>query len=112
MRHIAASFLVGGRFDGVERVIRWLTLNPTYDGIEVWDQEVSDLGEDFPDFYELADIEAEPVAIFSEPTLALEFAQSRLGALPTRWVNEGLSESEFKDFISAGRPAQWPSIGA
>jgi hypothetical protein len=121
MRHIPSTFLIstlrrgavieqfmGGRVDGSQRVIRWIRLSPNVQEIEVWDQEVSDFGGELWDSYALSDEDQEAVAVFSDPAEAIEFAQSVLGALPERWVNEGIGESEFLDYVALNRPVRWP----
>ena len=125
MRHIAATFLesslrrgatleqfMGGADHDGERIVRWIELRPSQAGVEVWDCKAPDLGEECIDFYALMDIELEPVAIVPDATHALEYAQSALGANPSRWVNQGVSQDEFLDFLRAGRPAQWARADA
>jgi hypothetical protein len=126
MRHVLPTFqastlgrgkeleqFMGGRGDNPDRTIRWIELRPKNGGVEVWDFEVPDLGDiDFTDVYEFGadDIEA-PVATLPNPIDALDFAHRKLGASPDRWVNVTVVGDEYRDYVLAGRPSQWPVAG-
>jgi hypothetical protein len=115
MRQVAVDFLestlrrggtleqfIGGANQDHESLIRWIELVPAKAGIEVWDFSVPYLGEQCLDHCPLVDVELEPVAIVADPMQALLFAQSELGAKPTRWVSQGLSPDAFL-LLLAGR---------
>jgi hypothetical protein len=126
MRYVSSTFqastldrgkeleqFMGGRLDGADRTIRWIELRPTACGVEVWDIEVPDLGGiDFTDVYEFGsdDIQS-PVATFASPREALDYAHSQLAASPNRWVNVTVVGDEYRDYVLAGRPSQWPAAG-
>ena len=125
MRHVAATFLestlrrgssleqfLGGSLDSGERTVRWLELRPTSFGIEIWDYVAPDLGFECLDIYALASVELEPLAVVPDVGQALAFAQAKLGASPAHWVNQGVSQEEFLDFLQAGRPVQWSRADA
>jgi hypothetical protein len=55
------------------------------------------------------------VARLNGPVLALDVAEQLLGACRNRWVNVGVVETEYAEYLRAGRPAfvsedgfQWP----
>ena len=125
MRHLSLAFLestlrrgvpieqfMGGVQREGERLVRWVELRPRGDSIEVWDYEAPDLGEDCLDFYALANVEQEPLAVVSTAAGALELAQSQLGTNNVCWVNQGGSQHEFIDFLRAGRPSPWHPVVA
>ena len=98
-----------------EAAIRFVELRPAGSRVEVWLHHAADIGDeehcDFAPFIFNEDEEGNevaPVAVLPSPGAALELAQSDLGACPDRWTNQGMSESEYLDFIRAGRPALWP----
>ena len=39
---------------------------------------------------------------------ALAYAHTQFGAKPDRWVNQFVIQSEYEDYIRAGRPLTWP----
>ncbi len=125
MRHIAVTFLeatlrrrvsleqfMGGSLHEAERSVSWLELRPVAAGIEVWNHVAPDLGENHADLYYLLPVEIEPLAVAPDAAQALAIAHSTLGASPLRWVNQGVVQDEFLDFLQAGRPTQWPAAGA
>lgn len=122
MRHVSAEFLestlrrgksleqfLGGGVELDTRVIRWLELRPTNDGIEVWDFSAPDFGDRHSDLYEFtADDAGILVITLPSTTEAIAHARDALGARDDRWVNQFVVQDEFLDFIAAGRPATWP----
>jgi hypothetical protein len=125
MRHIAPTFLestlergasleqfMGGSLNDGERSVRWIELRPSNTGVELWEYVVPDLGAECLDLYALAPVELEPLAVALDAGQALALAQSKLGASPLHWVNQGVSQDEFFDFLQAERPAPWPRAGA
>lgn len=103
---------MGGALDAGEKFVRWIELRPTNAGIQVWNYVVPDLGDECLDLYAQASVELEPLAIAPDATRALALAHLELGADPDRWVNQGVSQDEFLDFLRAERPIQWPPAGA
>ncbi|MGW4566480.1 hypothetical protein ACWEN3_30150 [Streptomyces sp. NPDC004561] len=76
-----------------------------------------DLGE-FPALYADADEEdfGVLVATAEDPSTALAAAEEATGAVRERWVNAGVVQDEYGDFVRAGRPSgrspdghPWPS---
>ena len=92
--------------------IRHVELRPSDGEIEVWIFDVEDVGsEDYLDLYAFPYLDPDqdvPVAIFPNADAALEYASASLTADPSRWVNLGVAQSEYLDFIQAGRPPTWP----
>ena len=93
--------------------IRYLELRPSDGLIEVWAYDVEDIGDqehldlhDFP--YLEPDGPDGPVAAFPDPQAAVSYASASLAASPARWVNVGVAQSEYLDYIRAGRPFRWP----
>jgi hypothetical protein len=98
-----------------EAAIRVVELRPAGGVVEVWLHHAADIGDeehcDFVPFIFTEDEEGSdvcPVAVLPTPKMALVFAHSELDASPDRWTNQGMSDSEYRDFIRAGRPALWP----
>jgi len=127
MRYVAAAFIestfhrgksleqfLGGKIVDGDRRIRWAELRPTKSKhIEVWLYEVPDPGNALMDIYVLgSDLEAPdaPVATCETSADALKLAHALLGAAFDRWVNQGVTQSEFEDFVAAGRPDHWPPL--
>ncbi|WP_369941256.1 hypothetical protein [Xanthomonas medicagonis] len=52
-----------------------------------------------------------PAATFADPQDALAYARAALAADPGRWVNEGVAQSDYLDYLRAGRPGKWPHAG-
>ncbi|MER5908747.1 hypothetical protein ABT150_53860 [Streptomyces mirabilis] len=46
------------------------------------------------------------VTTTDDPLTALAEAAGRAGAVSGRWVNTGLAQDEYIDFVRAGRPAR------
>nr|CAS02424.1 putative integron gene cassette protein [uncultured bacterium]CAS02778.1 putative integron gene cassette protein [uncultured bacterium] len=125
MRHIAATFLettlrrgasleqfMGGSLHEAERSVSWLELRPVSAGIELWSHVAPDPGDNHADIYDLLPVELEPLVVAPDAAQALAIAHSTLGASPLRWVNQGVVQDEFLDFLQAGRPTQWLAAGA
>lgn len=95
--------------------LRYLELRPSDGIIEVWVYDVEDVGsEDYLDLYDFPWLEPEgpdgPMGSFEEPQAAIAHASAQLAADPARWVNAGVAQSEYLDYIRAGRPVGWPVI--
>jgi hypothetical protein len=93
--------------------VRHVELRPSGADIELWIYDVEDIGsEDYSDLYGFPYLEQDgshsPVATFRDSFAAIEHARQELSASPSRWVNLGVAESEYLDYIRAGRPSGWP----
>lgn len=126
MRYVSLSFLestlrrgkpleqfLGGLLRDSERFIRWVELRPAKGRIEIWSFVAPDYGDEGRlDFYEFVGDEDEVLEQSVEsPAEAFAFATAKLGALSDRWVNQFVSQDEYLDFIRAGRPSSWPTVG-
>lgn len=105
-----------GRSGEDSACIRHVVLRPCAGAIQIWVYDVEDIGsEEYLDLYDFPYLEPDgpeaPVATCADPQDALAHAQAALGADPGRWVNEGLAQSEYLDYIRAGRPRKWPHAG-
>jgi hypothetical protein len=93
--------------------IRHIEICPAGEQVELWVYDVEDVGsEEDSDLYDFPYLEPDgptaPVATFADTQSAVDFASATLGASPARWVNSGVAESEYLDYIRAGRPPEWP----
>ena len=123
MRHlctgdIAAALVRGnsvesscGRSPLVSPYVRYIELRPAFGNFEVWLFDIEDLGsEEQLDLYEFprADPESESLVVCESVEEALAFASSQCAASSVHWVKSGVIQSEYHDFIRAGRPSAWP----
>jgi hypothetical protein len=101
-----------GRADSHD-TIRWLELRPKSDAIEIWEFVAPDAGDQgHLDIYSFIGADdGKLIATLSAPSEALEYAQKHLGARVERWVNQFVSQEEYRAFIEAGRPVGWPAVG-
>lgn len=121
MRHLTRSFAVGALRRGQQieqflggfehdgrQALRWVALGPGREGITIYLSEVEDVGtatysaiDDFPPID--PDDETWGKVIGTKPTAeeVLDLAESELGALPGRWVNQGVVSSEYRDYKTA-----------
>ncbi len=102
-----------GRSPADSACIRYIEIRPAKQQLEIWVFDIEDVGsEEDSDLHEFPCFEPdgpiEPVATFADPQSAVALAAKTLGASPERWVNSGVAESEYLDYIRAGRPPQWP----
>jgi hypothetical protein len=128
MRYLLDAFAVGalrrgrsvGQFLGPtgssERPgVRWVEVRPASGRYEVFLHTAQDVGH--PGFMDLVefpplDLDDEEeefgrlVATADDPQTALAEAAGRAGAVSGRWVNTGLAQDEYIDFVRAGRPAR------
>lgn len=93
--------------------IRHVELRPSEGKIEIWVHDVEDIGNDeYLDLYDFPCLNSNspkvPVATFSDPQVAIAYASTLLAADQDRWVNQGVVQSEYVDFIRAGKPSRWP----
>ena len=93
--------------------IRHVELRPSDGLIEIWVYDVEDIGsEEYLDLYDFPYLEPDgpdgPFATFPDPQAAVAYASASLTTDPARWVNLGVAQSEYLDYIQAGRPSRWP----
>ena len=93
--------------------VRHLELRPAKGQIELWLYDSEDLGdENYLDIYSFPSFTPEPpdapVAVFEDLSSALSFAGAHFSALSDHWVNQSVSQSDYLDFVRAGRPSTWP----
>ncbi|MFD8007571.1 hypothetical protein [Streptomyces mirabilis] len=127
MRYLTESFALGalrrgrpieqflGPAGSPERPgIRYTELRPAKIRYEIYLHTVEDVGhETFVDVVEFpplcTDDEEEEfgrlVATRDDPLVALAAAEDITGAARGRWVNAGLVQDEYHDYVVAGRPA-------
>jgi hypothetical protein len=94
--------------------IRWVEVAPTRSGYRVALHASADIGgEDFCDLVEFPPLDPEDedqefgqeIAITADALDALDVAESQAGAFRDRWVNQGIAQDEYLDFVRAGRPS-------
>ncbi|MFF3940940.1 hypothetical protein [Streptomyces phaeofaciens] len=141
MRYLTEAFIVGALKRGrpveqflgpvgtpVRRGVSYVEVRPTKTSYEVYVRTVEDIGhERFFDLVEFPPFDADEdeeefgrlAATAEDPSTALTAAEEATGAVRGRWVNEGMVQDEYGDFVRAGRPADqspdgqpWPSRGA
>jgi len=87
---------------------------------EVYVHAVADVGHEnfldldvFPPFDQGAEEEdfGQLLGTTEDPQDALLLAGERAGAVPGRWVNQGVVQDEYRDFVRAGRPSGMSSDG-
>jgi hypothetical protein len=129
MRYLAESFIVGALRRGscVEQFlgmvggssvpgVRWVEVVPRGEGFVIVLHEVQDIGSeqyvDLVEFPELPGRDGEErfgieVGVAGEASDALDLAETMTGAVRQRWVNAGVAQDEYRDFVRAGRPTQF-----
>jgi hypothetical protein len=101
------QFLGGGRRENAA-ILRCIEIRPTPDGFEVWLHEPEDLGNDqFLDLYESIDPTTLPMRVERTAEEAVAIAHTELGADMHNWVNLGVAQDDYRDFIAAGRLPGW-----
>jgi hypothetical protein len=91
--------------------VRWVEVVPVSAGYRVILYTVEDVGgEHFCDLGEFPPLSpgdeeyfGEEVATTVEAPDALAMAEERTGAVQGRWVNHGIAQDEYLDFVRAGR---------
>ncbi|MYS23410.1 hypothetical protein GTW78_25460 [Streptomyces sp. SID4948] len=100
----------GGEVPGV----RYVEVRPAGQNFEVILHIVEDVGHaTFMDLVEFPALNSEDdeeefgrvIATADDPPTALATAERRSGAVRERWVNEGIVQAEYADFVQAGRPS-------
>ncbi|MGA5198146.1 hypothetical protein [Streptomyces exfoliatus] len=133
MRYLVESFIVGTlrRGRSVEQFlgpigspdrpgVRYAEVRAARTSFEVYVHTVEDLGhetfldlDEFPPFDQ--DAEEEEFGRFlgsaEEPQGALVLAEECTGAVRGRWVNQGVVQDEYLDFVRAGRPSDMSPDG-
>ncbi|MFD7879701.1 hypothetical protein ACFV5G_37400 [Streptomyces sp. NPDC059766] len=126
MRYLVESFAVGALTRGrsVEQFlgsagdahasgVRWVEVVPTGSQFKVVLHTSADVGsENFCDLVEFPPLDPEneddefglEIATATGAHDALALAEHRTGAVRGRWVNQGMAQDEYRDFVLAGRP--------
>ncbi|GAB2628747.1 hypothetical protein GCM10027168_70590 [Streptomyces capparidis] len=95
--------------------MRYVEVRPVREGFEVLLHTVEDVGsESFLDLGEFPPFDPGDEAsefgrllgMSEDPLAALRLAEQHAGAVGGRWVNEGVVQDEYGDFVRAGRPAE------
>lgn len=106
---------LGHRIDHDSRFLQWLSISAERSGkylvtiLDVWDEGT----EDFMDIVEFAALDTDQPygrsEEFASAEEALVHATSVLNASPTAFVNSGMIEDEYRDFIK--REGYWTGPG-
>ncbi|MFE6977372.1 hypothetical protein [Streptomyces sp. NPDC057682] len=134
MRYLAESFILGAlrRSRSVEqflgpvgpperRGVRYVEVRAARTSYEVYVHAVEDVGHEgfvdldvFPPFDQDAEEEdfGQLLGTTEDPQDALTLAEERTGAVPGRWVNQGVVQDEYRDFVRAGRRSGMSPDGA
>ncbi|MER7182748.1 hypothetical protein ABT404_25290 [Streptomyces hyaluromycini] len=125
MRYLAESFALGALRRGrpVEQFlgpagspehpgIHYVEVRPAKTHYEIFLYTLEDVGhEGFADLVEFPPLDANDeefgrlVATRDDPLVALAAAEDVTGAVRGRWVNAGVVQDEYRDYVMAGRPA-------
>ncbi|MFF8650364.1 hypothetical protein ACF06D_19315 [Streptomyces griseoluteus] len=139
VRYLAESFILGalrrgrsveqflGPCGSAERPgVRCVAVRATKGPFEVYLHVVEDVGsESFLDLGEFPPFDPDDesgefgrlLGMAEDPLAALDVAEQRAGAERDRWINEGVVQDEYGDFVRAGRPTgvsadgrRWPAV--
>jgi hypothetical protein len=99
--------------------IRWVEIVPCGEGYRVVVHASRDVGgEHFRDLVEFPPLNdsdeedfGEEVAVTAGARDALDAAHAGAGAVIDRWVNQGIAQDEYLDYVRAGRPRTVPPEG-
>ncbi|MER7756894.1 hypothetical protein [Kitasatospora sp. NPDC097643] len=127
MRYLVESFAVSALTRGrsVEQFlgpagdahasgVRWVEVVPTCSQFKVVLHTSADVGsENFCDLVAFPPLDPESeddefgleIAMATDAHDALALAEHRTGAVRGRWVNQGMAQDEYRDFVLAGRRA-------
>ncbi|WP_256976173.1 hypothetical protein [Streptomyces sp. CS113] len=94
--------------------VRYAEVRAAKTSYEVYVHAVEDVGHEnfldldvFPPFDQDAEEEdfGQLLGTAEDPYDALVLAEERTGAVRGRWVNQGVVQDEYRDFVCAGRPS-------
>lgn len=127
VRYLAESFALGAlrRGRSIEQFlgpagspenpgIRYVEVVPGKTRYEIFLHTKEDVGHaTFADLVEFPPLDPDDeeeefgrlVAMRDDPLAALEAAEDATGAVRRKWVNAGLAQVEYHDYVTAGRPA-------
>ncbi|WP_457033206.1 hypothetical protein [Kitasatospora sp. P5_F3] len=131
MRYLTGSFALGALRRGrrIEQFlgaagtpdnpgIRWVEIRPVASGFLVMLHAAQDVGgEHFRDLVEFPALDSDgededfgqEIAMTEEESAAMAIAEASTGAVPDRWVNAGIAQDDYLDFVRAGRPPHLPA---
>jgi hypothetical protein len=97
--------------------IRWVEVRPAPAGYTVVLHTAEDIGgEHFCDLVEFPSLDSDgeedfgqEIATAEDESQAMATAEASTGAVPGRWVNAGIAQDEYLDFVRAGRPPRLTS---
>lgn len=127
MRHLTRSFAEGTLRRGREveqlveafeqdgrRGLRWASISPPtrFHGFIVGLHTVEDLDDtyrltldEYPSFHESDEEDfGQTIGETEAAEEAIDLAYRELGADPARWVNQGVLQDEYNDYVKQGRP--------
>lgn len=139
MRYLVEPFVIGalrrgrsveqflGPIGSPERPgVRYVEVRAARTSYEVYVHAVEDVGHEgfldldaFPPFDQDAEEEefGQLLGTADDPQGALILAEECTGAVRGRWVNQGVVQDEYRDFVRAGRPSSaspdghpWPDL--
>ena len=93
--------------------VRHAEVRPADGRFEVWLHEAEDVGgENFLDLTGFPPLDPDDeetefgrlLGTARDPAAALRIAAQHCGTGPERWVNQGVVQDEYRDFVRAGRP--------
>jgi hypothetical protein len=93
--------------------IRYVEVVPARNHYEIFLHTLEDVGhETFADLVEFPPLDRDDeeaefgllIATREDPLAALEAAEDATGAVRGKWVNTGLAQAEYCDYVAAGRP--------
>ena len=133
MRHLTRSFAGGALRRGREveqlveafeqdgrRGLRWASISPAtrWNGLIVRLHTVEDLDDtdrltvdEYPSFHETDEEDfGQTIGETESAEEAIDLADRELGADPARWLNQGVLQDEYNDYVKQGRPlGRWRS---
>ncbi|MFD7985391.1 hypothetical protein ACFV4M_18745 [Kitasatospora indigofera] len=131
MRYLTGSFALGALRRGrtIEQFlgmagrpdrpgIRWVEVRPSASGYLIVLHTAEDVGgEHFHDLVEFPALDSDSqeedfgqaIATAQDESAAMAIAEAGTGAVPGRWVNAGIAQDDYLDFVRAGRPPHPPA---
>ncbi|WP_405015848.1 hypothetical protein OHV05_01130 [Kitasatospora sp. NBC_00070] len=98
--------------------IRWVEIRPKASGYLVVLHTAEDVGgEHFRDLVEFPPLDSDDgeedfgqeIATTEDEPSAMAIAEASTGAVHHRWVNAGIAQDDYLDFVRAGRPTYPPA---